>query len=78
MSDLTLAQLNTGDQAVVTALQGGCAMQHRLRSVGMKEGKPLRVVTKHHFSGPVVVEIEERNITIGRGMAQRVAVERMP
>ncbi len=78
MSDATLAQLEVGARATVTALQGGGGFQHRLRSVGLTEGKLLRVVARHHFSGPVVVEIERRQITIGRGMAQKIAVARAP
>ena len=76
MNETTLALLNQGDKATVVALQGGCGFQHRVRSVGLKEGKLLRVVAKHHFAGPVVVEIERRQITIGRGMAHKIAVMR--
>jgi len=78
MNDLTLAQLITGEQAAVVALQGGGGLQHRLRSVGLKEGKFFRVVAKHHFAGPMVVEVERRHITIGRGMAQKIVVARAP
>jgi len=42
--------------------------------MGLKEGKMLRVIAKHHFSGPIVVEVEHRQITIGRGMAHKIAV----
>ena len=75
MNDITFAQLKTGEQATIVAVQGGC-LQHRLRSVGLKEGKRVRVVAKHHFSGPMVVEVERRHITIGRGMAQKIIVAR--
>jgi ferrous iron transport protein A len=78
MNEKTLSQLKQGDTATIIALHGGCAFQHRLRSVGLKEGKLLRVVAKHHFAGPVVVEIERRQITIGRGMAHKIVVERKP
>ena len=78
MNETTLALLNQGDKATVVALQGGCGFQHRVRSVGLKEGKLFRVVARHHFSGPLVVEIERRHITIGRGMAQKIVVVREP
>ncbi len=77
MNDITLAQLNAGEQAAIVAVQGG-GLQHRLRSVGLKEGKLLRVLAKHHFSGPMVVEVERHHITIGRGMAQKIFVARTP
>ena len=78
MNDETLAQLKPGEQAAIISLQGGGGMQHRLRSVGVKEGKLLRVVARHHFSGPLVVEVERHHITIGRGMAQKIVVARVP
>jgi len=78
MNETTLALLNQGDKATVVALQGGCSLQHRVRSVGLKEGKLLRVVARHHFSGPLVVEVERHHITIGRGMAQKIIVARVP
>ena len=77
MNDETLAQLKQGEQATIVSLPGG-ALQHQLRSVGVKEGKLLRVVAKHHFSGPLVVEIERRHITIGRGMARNIIIARTP
>lgn len=78
MSHTTLAQLKQGEKAAVVSLQGGSGFQHRLRSVGLKEGKRLCVVAKHRFSGPMVVELEQHHITIGRGMAQKILVTRQP
>ena len=76
MNNATLSQLKQDEKAIVKALLGGCGFQHRLRCVGLKEGKMLRVVARHHFSGPLVVEVERRHITIGRGMAQKIMVTR--
>ena len=78
MNETTLALLNQDDKATVVALQGGGGFQHRVRSMGLKEGKLLCVVAKHHFAGPLVVEIERRHITIGRGMAQKIVVAQAP
>ena len=74
MNELSLTQLEEGKAATVAALHGGCSFERRLRSVGIKEGKPVRMVARHPFAGPVVVEVDGRRITIGRGMAQRIAV----
>ena len=76
MNNATLSQLKPDEKAIIKALLGGGGMQHRLRSVGLKEGKRLRVVARHHFSGPLVVEVERHHITIGRGMAQKIMVTR--
>ena len=74
MSEELLTQLKEGDTATVVALHGGCGFQRRLRSVGIKEGKTVSVVASHPFAGPLVVEVDGKQITLGRGMAQRIAV----
>ena len=78
MNEKTLSQLKQGDTATIMVLHGGCGFQRRLRSVGLQVGKIVRVVAKHHFAGPVVVEVERRQITIGRGMAHKIVVEQGP
>ena len=78
MNEKLLTMLKQGDIATVATWHGGCGLQHRLRSIGVKEGKTLRVVAKHHFAGPLVVEVERRHITIGRGMAHKIVVTRTP
>lgn len=42
--------------------------------MGVKEGKTVRIVARHPFAGPLVVEVDGKQITIGRGMAQRITV----
>ena len=74
MADKLLTVLKEGETATVGGLIGGSAFQQRLRSVGIKEGKALRMVASHPFSGPLVVEVDGRQITVGRGMAQRITV----
>jgi len=78
MNERPLVLLKQGDTATVIALEGGCAFQRRLRNVGLKEGKAIRMVAKHPFAGPLVVEVDGRQVTIGRGMAQRITVVQTP
>ena len=42
--------------------------------MGIREGKTIRLVALQPFHGPVVVEIDEREITLGHGMADRVII----
>ncbi|MEG3056089.1 MAG: FeoA family protein [Methanoculleus sp.] len=44
------------------------------RTIGIREGKTLTVVARHPLGGPVVVEVNGREVTLGRRMAQRVIV----
>jgi ferrous iron transport protein A len=70
----SITHVREGNLATVMALQGGHTFQERLRSLGVKEGKTLLMVAKHPFAGPLVVEVDGRQITIGRRMAQRILV----
>ncbi len=69
-----IADLESGDTATIAQLGGGRGCQRKLRTMGIREGKDVKVVTKHPFVGPIVVEIDGRKTTIGRGMAQRILV----
>lgn len=71
-----ISHLPQGETATIAALHGGHGFQHRLRSVGIMEGKKIRIVARHPLCGPIVVEIEHRQVTIGRGMAQKIQVVR--
>lgn len=75
-SNLYLTDLKTGESGAILSLEGGCRFQQRLRTLGLKEKKKLRVVAIHPFRGPVVIEIDNRKITIGRGMASKILVGR--
>lgn len=76
LSNLYLTNLKVGESGIVLSLEGGSCFQQRLRTLGLKEKKKLRVVAIHPFRGPVVIEIDDRKISIGRGMASKILVER--
>ena len=70
-----ITNLKEGKEAVIIRLEGGIGFQRRLRTMGIREGKIIKVVTSHPLGGPLVVEVGGRKTTIGRGMAQRIVVE---
>jgi len=64
--------LETGTTAVILRLEGGHWFQHKMRGIGIREQKTIRLVAKHPFNGPVVVEVDGREMTIGRRMAEHI------
>ena len=73
--EMPITSLRAGAVAQVTALLGqGGSFQRKLRTMGIREGKRLRVVAIHPFAGPLVLDIDGRQITLGRNIAQRVMV----
>jgi ferrous iron transport protein A len=68
--------LEQGTEAtVVRFIDQGTSFQRRLRTLGIREGKSLKIVAIHPFAGPLVVEVDGREITVGRGIAQRIIAE---
>jgi len=78
MNEILISQLVPGEIATIAALHGGSGFKNRLRSVGITEGKKVRIVAKHPLSGPLVLEVERRQVTIGRGMSQKIKVVKIP
>jgi ferrous iron transport protein A len=72
--EIPVSALNPQDPATIIRLDGGPQFQTKMRSLGIREGKTIRLVTKHPFHGPVVVTIDNRNVTVGRQMAGRIIV----
>jgi Fe2+ transport system protein A len=68
-----LGQLGIGEIARIVAIGGGRGLRQKLYLRGLFEGKMLRVISNY---GPVTVEVERNIIAIGRGMAQKIIVER--
>ncbi len=70
-----LLQLKKNAQATIISLMGGRYFQTKLRTMGIREGKMVKLVATHPFGGPVVIEVSGRKTTIGRKMAERIIVE---
>ena len=67
-----ITSLETGRTAVVLRLEGGPLFRKKMGEMGIREGKTIRLVAIHPFHGPVVVEVDGREITLGRGMAEHI------
>jgi DtxR family transcriptional regulator, Mn-dependent transcriptional regulator len=70
----SLSDLSQGDKAVVAYLEGGDEFKSKVRSVGVREGKPFEIVAKEPFGGPYVVKVDSTTISIGRGMASKIKI----
>jgi len=75
MTATPLSFLRTGDRGTVVRLMGGKGFQENLRRRGIREGKNIEVITTHPIQGPLVLRIDNRETTIGKGMAQKIMVQ---
>ncbi|UCD14331.1 MAG: ferrous iron transport protein A [Thermoplasmatales archaeon] len=74
---IPLTHLSLRGEAKIIELVGGRGFQRRLRVMGVREGQKIKVVSKQPFHGPLTVAINGCQMTLGRGMAQRIIVEEL-
>jgi len=61
----------------VVDLCGGPGMQARLSQLGFLPGSRVRIVRTAPFHGPLLVEVEGREIVLGHGVARHILVEKI-
>ena len=71
---MVLNNLKSEDQARIVAIEGGRGIRQQMLLRGISEGSIIRVVSSD--GGPLVLEFDGGIIAIGRGMAQKVIVQR--
>ena len=70
---MMLGQLRIGEMARIVAIGGGRGLRQKLYLRGLFEGKVVRVISNY---GSVTIEVDRNVVAIGRGMAQKIIVER--
>jgi len=75
MTATPLSLLRSGGRGTVVRIAGGEGFQENLRRRGIREGKLIEVITTHPIQGPLVLRIDNRETTIGKGMAQKIMVQ---
>ena len=78
MSDskqITLRQMQAGQSGIVAQIQGGHGLINRLSALGIRPGKKITKVGSMFMRGPVTVQIDNTQVAIGFGMANKVIVE---
>lgn len=74
---MRLTDLKSKERARIVGFEGGHGLQRNLETMGIREGKVVELLTKHPIGGPVVIRVDNMTVTIGRGMAMKVMVERL-
>jgi Fe2+ transport system protein FeoA len=71
---MPLAMLAEGEMGIVSEIHGGRGLRKRLAEMGFNVGE-IVTMCKNHNPGPVMVEIMESRLGIGRGVAMKILVE---
>ncbi len=70
---MTLADLQTGEQATILSLRGGHGFIGRMAALGFTPGSTVRMM-RNSGSGPIIVSVLDTQIALGRGQAAHVQV----
>ncbi len=68
----SLGTLLRGEEGVIHAVPE----MGLLASLGLRQGKKVRLVSKSPVRGPLVLSVDERSVAIDRTLAERITVRR--
>ncbi|MFA7350250.1 MAG: FeoA family protein [Methylotenera sp.] len=69
-----LSQLKTGQNAIISAIEAEESLFHRLSALGFRVGKPLRIIRRANFNGPLHVRLGTTDIILRMVDATRIHV----
>ncbi|MBN1762412.1 MAG: ferrous iron transport protein A [Methanomicrobia archaeon] len=72
-----LISLLPGERARIVALGPGKGRQHHFRTMGLMEGKIVKLIATQPARGPFVIDVEGTQIALGRGMARQIFIEKL-
>jgi Fe2+ transport system protein FeoA len=79
---LPLTALREGETGIITSVKAGSGagrgwgFKKRLMDMGLTPGTLVTVVSSAPFHGPLEVSVRGSRLALGRGMAQRIFVEK--
>jgi Fe2+ or Zn2+ uptake regulation protein/Fe2+ transport system protein FeoA len=71
----TIARMKPGQRAVVVEMPGGYGLLRRLQAIGIRQGVRVRKISSMFGRGPVTIQVDGTQITLGHGMADKIIVE---
>lgn len=71
----SLLNIPCNQRAKVISIEGGRGLQRRLQVMGIRKHQTIRVLCRQPLRGPLTIEAGGTQMTIGRGMAQKILVE---
>ncbi len=72
---IPLTHLSQNKKARIIGLDGGHGFQRKLRVMGIRENQIVTIVSRQPFRGPLTVTVGGCQMTMGRGMANKILVE---
>ena len=71
---ITLSKMKDGQQAVVSAVEGGKGLVEKLTAMGIRPGKQVTRFCSMFMNGPITIRIDNVQLSLGRGIADKIFV----
>ena len=72
---IPLAMVRPGETVKVSSVRAGWGLLRRLADMGLTSGTRIRVINSQ-MPGPVLIDLRGSRLALGRGVAQKILVER--
>jgi ferrous iron transport protein A len=69
-----LSQLANGESAVIASIEADEFLFHRLSALGFRVGKPLSIIRRGNFNGPLHVRLGTTDVILRRADASRIQI----
>jgi len=76
-SVLHLIEIKPGDSVKIIDFGGKSAMRRKLQQYGLFAGDTAQVVRIAPFAGPILLNVNGREIALGESIAAQIIVERL-
>lgn len=70
-----LSQLGTGQQAIIAAIEAEESLFHRLSALGFRVGKPLSIMRRANFNGPLHVRLGTTDVILRANEASYIRIQ---
>ncbi len=71
---MVLSMIDSGEEVTLIDIRGGRGVRSKLYSMGLVPGVNLRILSRNG-SGPLMIEVKDSRLAIGRGIAEKIIVE---
>jgi ferrous iron transport protein A len=69
-----LSQLKAGQRATISAIEAEESLFHRLSALGFRVGKPLSIMRRASFNGPLHVRLGTTDVILRVTEADRIQI----
>jgi ferrous iron transport protein A len=70
-----LSQLGIGQKALIAAIEAEESLFHRLSALGFRVGKPLSIMRRANFNGPLHVRLGTTDVILRTNEASHIRIQ---